>query len=62
MGKEYTDAVKELRTHCGWSQQKFGDYFNIPRRTIQNWETGVNKCNDYIIELMIYKLRKEGII
>ena len=55
-------TVKELRTLCGWSQQKFGDYFHIPRRTIQNWEAGINKCNDYIIDLMIYKLRKEGII
>lgn len=55
-------TVKELRTLTGLSQQKFGDYFHIPKRTIQNWEAGVSKCNDYIVELMAYKLRKEGII
>ena len=55
-------TVKELRTKTGLSQQKFGDYFKIPLRTIQNWETGKNKCNDYIVELLEYKLKNEGMI
>jgi DNA-binding transcriptional regulator YiaG len=57
----YTD-FRELREQTGLSQQKFGDYFKIPRRTIQNWEIGVSECNQYIIDLMAYKLKNEGII
>jgi DNA-binding transcriptional regulator YiaG len=53
-------TVKELREQTGLSQQKFGDYFKIPRRTIQNWEIGVSECNQYIIDLMVYKLKNEG--
>ena len=53
-------TVKELRERTGLSQQKFGDYFGIPLRTIQNWENGVSKCNQYIIDLMVYKLKNEG--
>lgn len=55
-------SIKELRQQAGMSQQSFGDYFNIPVRTIQNWEAGVNQCAGYLIALMEYKLKKEGII
>lgn len=39
-----------------------GNYFNIPYRTIQNWDNGVREPASYIIELMLYKLKKEDII
>ena len=55
-------TIKELRTQTGMSQQAFGDYFKIPMRTIQNWENGVRECNEYIIELIEYKLKNEGMI
>ena len=55
----YTN-LRELREQTGLSQQKFSEYFGIPRRTIQNWELGINECNQYIIDLMEYKLRNEG--
>jgi DNA-binding transcriptional regulator YiaG len=55
-------AIKQLRQQAGMSQQKFGDYFNIPVRTIQNWEAGINQCAGYLVKLMEYKLKKEGII
>lgn len=55
-------TIKELREKTGLSQQKFGDYFGIPRRTIQNWEMGTSECNQYIVEMMEYKLKNEGLI
>ena len=55
-------TVKELREQTGLSQQKFGEYFGIPYRTIQNWEAGKNECSQYILDMMEYKLRNEGII
>lgn len=60
------DTIKELRAVTGWSQQKFADYFDIPRRTVQNWELpgGINAraCPPYLLRLMIYKLEHENII
>jgi DNA-binding transcriptional regulator YiaG len=44
------------------TQKEFSEYFGIPKRTIENWETEERKCNDYIINLMEYKLKNEGII
>ena len=57
-----TNAVKELRNRAGMSQRAFAEYFGIPRRTIENWDSGINICPNYTLELMKYKLEKEGII
>lgn len=58
--KEMT--FKELRLQSGMTQQQFADYFCIPKRTIEDWERGVRKCNSYLIDLMLYKLVNEKII
>lgn len=53
---------KELRRASGMTQQRFADYFGIPKRTIEEWERGARKCNDYLIDLMKYKLENEGLL
>lgn len=55
-------SFKELRMLSGMTQKVFAIYFSIPLRTIENWERGVNKCPDYLFDLMIYKLKNEKII
>jgi DNA-binding transcriptional regulator YiaG len=59
---ENTNAFRELRQASGMSQRKFASYFGIPRRTIENWDSGDRACPTYTLELMKYKLIKEGII
>lgn len=54
--------LQELRKLSGMSQTAFAEYFGIPRRTVQNWDLGQRKCPEYLLELMRYKLEKEGII
>lgn len=53
---------KELREASKMNKTEFAKYFGIPYRTIQNWEFGINKCPEYLIELMHYKLQKENLI
>ena len=55
-------TFKELRALTGMSQRKFAAYFGIPRRTVEDWDSGANPCNQYIFDLMKYKLENEGII
>ena len=55
-------SLRDMRTQLGWSQQAFGDYFGIPRRSIQNWESGERKCPAYVLDLIRYKLEKEGLL
>lgn len=52
-------TFKELRLMSMMTQREFADYFKIPKRTIENWEGGVNKCPEYLLELMKYKLEHE---
>ena len=55
-------TFKELRALSGMSQRKFASYFGIPRRTIENWDSGDRACAPYLINLMQYKLEQEGIM
>jgi DNA-binding transcriptional regulator YiaG len=51
--------IKELRQQYNLSRQQFCEYFKIPYRTLQDWELGVSKCPEYLLELIEYKLNKE---
>ena len=55
-------TVRKLREASGMSMKRFSEYFGIPYRTVQNWEAGVNKCPEYLLHLMEYKLKHEGLI
>lgn len=55
-------TFKELREQSGMNMKRFSEYFGIPYRTIQNWEAGVNKCPEYLLDLIGYKLKNEGLI
>lgn len=52
-------TFKELRAASGMTQKTFSEYFGIPLRTIENWERGANKCPQYLLDLMEYKLNNE---
>lgn len=53
-------TFKELREQSGMARGKFAEYFEIPYRTVQNWELGLRECPDYLLKLMKYKLDQEG--
>lgn len=58
-GQEST-PFKELRERSGMNKKQFAEYFEIPYRTVQNWEAEVNKCPEYLMKLMQYKLDNEN--
>ncbi len=55
-------TVKEIVKQSGMNMTSFASYFDIPYHTIQNWSYGVRSCPDYLVKLMLYKLRREGIL
>ena len=55
-------TFKELRKRSGMTQKAFAEYFKISRRNIESWDTDYRTPPDYLLELMEYKLIKEGII
>lgn len=44
--------IKELRMLSGLSQQAFSDKYNIPKRSIENWESGKRTPPEYVISLL----------
>ena len=55
-------TFKELRELSGLNKTDFAAYFEIPYRTIQNWELGLRECPKYLLKLMEYKLKKEEVL
>lgn len=54
--------IKKMRAETGMTQKQFAEYFFIPKRNIENWESGSRSCPEYLERLMQYKLEKEGLI
>ena len=55
-------SIKELRKLSGMTQKAFGEYFGIPKRTVEDWECERRSCSEYLLRLMYYKMEKEGVI
>ena len=44
--------IREMRAKLGDTQSEFATRYNIPFRTVQNWETGLRKPPEYIVQLL----------
>ena len=53
------NEVKKLRTDMGMNRKEFCDYYNIPYRTVTDWEAGKRKMPEYVLRLMEYKANVE---
>lgn len=51
-------AIREARQAAGLSQQGVTDTLGIPRRTLQDWETGKRTPPGWAAALVIEKLEK----
>ena len=56
---EQKQRLIELRISTGMNRREFADYFEIPYRTMQQWELGDRKMPEYLLRLMAYKIRIE---
>lgn len=58
--------IKELRKASGMTRTEFAEYFGIKYRTVQSWEvsceSNARPCPPYLLNLMKYKLEKEGFL
>lgn len=54
--------IKELRTKTRMTQSQFATFFNIPLPTLKKWEQGQRQCPVYLLELIEYKLKIEGML
>ena len=45
-------STTEMREHLKISRAEFSRRYNIPLRTLENWESGKSKCPDYVRQLL----------
>ena len=51
--------IREMRTCLGDTQREFAARYNIPFRTVQNWENGTRKPPEYITELLESRIKND---
>lgn len=56
---ELKDKLIEIRKDTGMNRKEFAEYFEIPYRTVQDWELGNRQMPEYLFRLMEYKIRIE---
>ena len=56
---EKQKKIIELRRNMNMNRKEFSEYFEIPYRTVQDWELGKREMPDYLLRLMSYKARMD---
>ena len=51
--------IREMRKRLGDTQSEFAERYNIPFRTIQNWEANVRKPPEYFVDLLEYRVQTD---
>lgn len=59
---ERCEYILNLRKQTGMTKKEFAAYFEIPYSTLQDWESGDRRMTSYLLKLMEYKLKAEGLI
>lgn len=53
--------IKELRESTGMNRKDFCNYFQIPYRTVTEWELGNRHAPEYVLRLLEYYIQHEGL-
>ena len=56
---ELCDKIRKLREETGLNRKKFAEHFQIPLRTVEEWEAGRRKPPEYIPRLIKYQILYE---
>ena len=54
--------IKELRESTGMNRREFCEYFDIPYRTVTEWERDNPHAPAYVLRLLEYYIRMEKLM
>ena len=54
--------IKELRESTGMNRKEFCEYFDIPYRTVTEWERDNRHAPSYVLRLLEYYIRMEQLM
>ena len=55
----FSERLKEAREKLGLTQQGLSERLEIPKRTIEKWETGDRVPPDYVQRLVLKEMDRE---
>lgn len=58
---ECCKKIKELRESTGMNRKEFCEYFQIPYRTVTEWERDTRHAPEYVLRLLEYYIRVENL-
>ncbi|MDO4317405.1 MAG: XRE family transcriptional regulator [Lachnospiraceae bacterium] len=56
-----SSKMQELRESTGMNRKEFCEFFEIPYRTVTDWELGNRHAPEYVLRLLEYYIRAESI-
>lgn len=56
---ELSEKIRALRAETGLNRKQFAEHFQIPLRTVEEWEAGRRKPPEYIPRLIKYQIMYE---
>ena len=59
---DFKERIIQLRESTGMTRKEFCEYFNIPYRTVTEWERDNRHAPEYVLRLLEYYIRMEGLI
>ncbi len=60
--KKQDEQVRELRESTGLNRKEFCEKYEIPYRTMTEWELGQRRAPDYVILLLAYYIKTQEIL
>lgn len=52
-------TIKEIRSDTGLSQTRFAEKYNIPKRTIEDWESNRRNPPAYVIDMIEWRINTD---
>lgn len=58
VGPSFAEKLKKAKKEAGLTQQKMADLMLIPKRTIEDWERGINVPPAYVQRFVLNELEQ----
>ena len=60
--EDYGKKIRELRESTGMNRKQFCEFFQIPYRTVTEWERDNRHAPEYVLRLLEYYIRMENLM
>ena len=60
--ESFQNRIKELRESTGLNRKEFCEQFDIPYRTVTEWELGHRNAPPYVLRFLEYYIRMQALL